>query len=361
MRQQVLRVIPVLFLGTTLGGTATGAEPTAISIQHRPGVCFAVGQHARIEAAVEAAVEVETAQVFFHGADSTHWYAVDMQREGNAWVAALPRTAEGAERFAYYIAVQAGEARARAPRSSAYIVDLSPSCAGMRLPVADEGPKTLGVGPLAPRAPEGFDVADVEAFVETGPGQPSPTVSAGPAGPMVVIPFKRVRLSTVPPPNQGVERLEENGRSVTFRPDEGGEPLTRTKPGRFLHGEIESLEGDHLVLALAGGRKVVVRRQDLVTLEARQPGSPGRGIVGSLAGIAGGLLFTTLACVSIDDVCNSTTPFWLGAGAGAAIGAVAGGAPEWKGISLVPQRSGPVSLRLQPARAGAAVALDVRF
>jgi hypothetical protein len=295
----------ILFCRAVCVMGAGAPQAPAPLVEHRPGVGFSTGISPRIEARLLGGPESESAQVSFHAEESPHCCGVAMRREGEV-------------------------------RS---------------LAVAERGPQTLSVGPSTPRVPEGFDLSGVEASVEAQSEElPAAPLPADPHPPLVIVPFKQVRLATVPPPPDRAQWLAETDRSVTLASDSEGETVTRTKKGRLLYGEVEALED---------GGKAVVRQEDLVRLEGRQPGSTARAVVGGLTGLAGGFLLAAL--VSINADVDVPALFWLGSGLGAAAGVAAGGAPDWREASLVPQRAGQVSLQLRPARRSAALALSVRF
>jgi hypothetical protein len=196
---------------------------------------------------------------------------------------------------------------------------------------------------------------DVSAADGTSAAQQNPPMDA-----MLILPFKEVRLKTVPPLTGSAKLLHQDGTTVTVELEDGGEPVTRTKPEHYLHGEVEAIEGDRLVLSVKGGSTVAVRQSDVMSIESRHPASPGRAVVGGLVGVAGGFLAAVLGCATVDGFCDSTVPLWVGTVTGMAIGAGAGAAPDWKPASVVPKRR--VGLSLQPKRGGgAAAALTLEF
>ncbi len=334
---------------------AANAEDEAIRIEHRSAPCFARGGHPRIEARIGPAGEVEQARLLFHASASASWYSVPMLRRGELWTASLPRPAAALERFAYFITAQGPGSRGRLPEVSAFIVDVATSCPGESLPAAERGPRTLSVPAGVPRQPAGFELEGIENFVES--------VAEADAAPPLVMPplglLSYVRLSTVPPPGETVARLREDRRSVTLRDGETGELLTLAKPGRTIEGRLQAVEGGTLVLLVKGGGTQRVRQRDLVELAVRHRGSPAMAVVGGLAGIAGGFLATGLTCITIEDLCHSALPIWIGTAAGAALGASAGGADDWESLPLA--HRGPVALTLAPKRTGVALGVRVAF
>ncbi len=360
-----------LAVAALLAIATTGRSDTAaLQIQHQSTPCFTPEHYPRIDATIEPADAVREARVVFHAVAAPYWYTVDMHREGDGWTAALPRLMADVSRFGYFItargraegATTSGpDLRGRLPEVSAFIVDVKEACPNGALPSSAQGPQMVGVSAGAPRAIAGFEVEGIQAFVENVE-EDVPAVQQAAPPPILTLaslPSSRVRIATLPPPQEKSAWLQEDGQSVTLKAEPEGEPLTRTKAGETLEGNLESLDGEMLVLSVHGLGRVVVRQQDVIGLEFRQPGSPTMGVVGGLAGIAAGFLTSALACVTIHDLCHSASPLLIGTTAGMVIGAAGAGASHWKTVPLLGKRT--VALALKPERAGAAVGLRVSF
>jgi len=240
--------------------------------------------------------------------------------------------------------------------SSSAVNDATPH-SGIRLAAAE--PSYSPDVPMAAGS-AGADARDIGALDVSAADGASAAQQNPPMDAMLILPFREVRLKTVPPLAGSAKLLHQDRTTVTVEPEDGGEPITRAKPAHYLHGKIEAIEGDRLVLSVEGGGKVAVRQSDIMSIESRHPASPGRAVVGGLVGVAGGFLAAVLGCATIDGFCDTTVPLWVGTVAGMALGAGAGAAPDWKPASVVSKRR--VGLLLQPKRGGgAAAALALGF
>jgi hypothetical protein len=126
-----------------------------------------------------------------------------------------------------------------------------------------------------------------------------------------------------------------------------------------IEGRLEAIEGGVLVLAVPGGGRVRVGERDITRLEVREGGSTARAVLGGLAGVSAGFVAALLVCISAHETCYDETPFMIGSALGAAIGVAAGGAPEWRSVSLWHGRS--LALTLGPRPRGAALGLSLSF
>ena len=317
----------------------TGAEAPARRIVHEPTPCAVAGAHPRIDARIEPERAGLQPTVAFHAEGSSQWYAVPMRRVEEAWMAVLPRPKSAGGRFSYFISV-AGAARGRLPEASAFIVDVAETCGAAGLPTSDQGPVEVRVPTGAALVPDGFEARGIERWLEQAAGETPPALrrqvvpSAFPA----LAPRSRLRVK------------------VLSRPEDAASTLLQ--PGPWLEGTLQAIEDDVLVLS-ARGDTIRVRAENLARLEVREPGSVAIGSVGALAGAAAGFLGTILVCVSLDDLCGSTTPLWLGTFGGAAIGGVLGGSPSWKPVTV--GHTYAVSLAVAPRSRGAAVGLSLAF
>jgi hypothetical protein len=317
-----------------------GAEAPALRIVHEPTPCAVAGAHPRIDARIEPDREGLQPIVAFHAEGSSQWYAVPMHRVEETWMAALPSPKAAGGRFSYFISVS-GAARGRLPEASAFIVDVAEGCGAAGLPTSDQGPVELRVPAGAALVPDGFEARGIEGWLEQAAGETTSDLrrqvvpSAFPA----LAPRSRLRVK------------------ILHRPEDAASTLVQ--PGAWLEGTLQAIEDDVLVLSARGDATIRVRAENLAGLEVREPGSVAIGSVGALAGAAAGFLGTILVCVSSDDVCGSTTPFWLGTIGGAAIGGVLGGSPSWKPVTIGHKYA--VSLAVEPRSKGAAVGLSLAF
>jgi len=88
-----------------------------------------------------------------------------------------------------------------------------------------------------------------------------------------------------------------------------------------------SIEGEALVSRGSGARAgCACPERNVASLEVRQGGSTGRGVVGGLVGLSAGFLGTILVCVTVDDVCHASMRSGLARALGTALGAAAGAA-----------------------------------
>jgi hypothetical protein len=351
-----------LALAGALAAGGAQAKADQLQIQHRSVPCALLGKHPQIEASIERAADVEAARVLFHSENATDWYSVPMHREGNAWVAALPRPKGEGSRFAYYISARSRGSQGRFPDASALIVDVSATCAEGGLPTSEHGPTELGVPAGAARMAPGFDTHDVTQFVESHTLEATPVPPAPPTrfGVTAVLPvplLSPVRITTAEPPSARIGVIGEDGRSITMDPHGTGKPVTWTKAGQRLEGRFESYDDDGaLVLRLSNAVRVRVRAEDLTSLEVRQPGSAALGTVGALVGTVGGLTGTAVICLAAHSC--SEAALLAGTVLGAGIGATAGAA-TWRPVVLGQHTA--IGLTLGPRRAGAAVGVRVAF
>lgn len=312
------------------GEPAEGAE---LRISHAPRSCVLSGQFARVEARLEPSSDAARARVLFRKDGEPLFYEVPMRREGELFVGVLPSPAAEATRIAYYLSAEAGTARARAPQSSVYLADVvATPCAEGAFPVSASGPAQVGVPAGAPQAPPGFERRGIAAFVALE-GEPASAAAPGRASsatPMAVAPIplgSKVRVITRP----GQQKRE---------------------------GRLASFDGETLSLETKDAAPVRIPRERLVSLEVREPDSPGMRVLGGLAGGVAGLAVTLLVCAS-GDSCDSVGVAWLGFGVGTAVGAAVTGGGGWKPVTLA--TAGPVALDLRPRPAGAGAELRVGF
>lgn len=324
------RLTALSILAAAVGAWTEGAE---LRVVHNPRPCILSGQFARIEARFEPASDAIRARVLFRRDGEARFYAVEMRREGALWVAVLPSPAPDTARVSYYISAAADGSRARAPASSAFLVDAGRTpCAEGALPVSATGPSEVGVPRGSPQGPPGFERRGIAAFVEAAEEEvPAVTPAPSTAGvpPLGVVPIalgSRVRVGT--------------------------------SPGNRQHeGKLVSLDGEALVLD-AEGSPVRIPRSQVTSLEVREKGSSGMRVLGGLAGAVAGLAVVALICASGDN-CESVGIAWAGLGVGAVAGAALTGRGSWKPVALA--SAGRVELDLRARPAGATVELRVGF
>lgn len=168
-----------------------------------------------------------------------------------------------------------------------------------------------------------------------------------------------IRIRTVAPSIVTGQVLTEKGGRVTKATPETEEPITLSKPEAFIRGRLLAIEDDYLLVRVDGGATARVRRADLVTVEYRTKGSDAMGVVGGLAGMAGGFVAALLTCVAVEDLCDSTAPLWLGMAAGGVLGAAGGSQGNWVPVPVLSR--GRVAVALKPASRGGSVGLRLSF
>jgi len=345
-----------------LAASGAQAEADELQIQHRSVPCALLDRYPQIEANIEPTADVDAARVVFHSENTTDWYWVPMRREGNAWVATLPRPKGEGARFAYYISARSRGSQERFPDAAALIVDVSATCAEGSLPTSEHGPAELGVPVGAPRMAPGFDTHDVSQFVESqaieaAPARPAPSTRFGVTAVLPVPLLSPVRITTAEPPAARIGVIRDDERSITMDVHRTGKPVTWTKAGQRLEGRFESYDDDGaLILRLSNAARVRVRAEDLTSLEVRQSGSAALGTVGALVGTVAGFFGTAVLCVAAHG--GNATVLLAGTALGAGLGATAGAA-TWKPVIL--GQHSTMALTLGPRRAGAAVGVRVAF
>jgi hypothetical protein len=324
------RLAALSILAAAVGAWAEAGE---LRVVHSPRPCILSGQFTRIEARFEPASDRIRAQVLFHRDGEAQFYAVEMRREGALWVAVLPSPAPDTARVAYFITGAAADgSRARAPASSAFLVDVGRTpCAEGALPVSATGPSEVAVPRGSPQGPPGFERRGIGAFVvaaedEVKAAAQSPAAGATPFGVVPIALGSKVRVGT----GTGKRQYE---------------------------GKLVSLDGEALVLD-AGGSPDRIPRSQVMSLEVREKGSSGMRILGGLGGAVAGLAVVALICASGDN-CESVGIAWAGLGVGAVAGAALTGGGSWKPVALA--SAGRVELDLRGRPAGATVELRVGF
>jgi hypothetical protein len=323
------RLAAPLILAAAVGAWAEAGE---LRVVHSPRPCILSGQFTRIEARFEPASDGIRARVHFHRDGETPFYAVEMRREGALWVAVLPSPAPDTTRVAYFITGAADGSSARAPASSAFLVDVGRTpCAEGALPASATGPSEVAVPRGSPQAPPGFERRGIGAFVvaaqdEAPAAAPSPAAAATPLAVLPVALGSKVRVGT-------------------------------GTGNRQYEGKLVSLDREALVLD-AEGSPVRIPRSQVMSLEVREKGSSGMRILGGLGGAVAGLAVVALICASGDN-CESVGIAWAGLGVGAVAGAALTGGGSWKPVALA--SAGRFELDLRPRSSGAAVELRVGF
>ncbi len=347
-------------LALTLGFThsARSESPVQLTIEHAAGTCAVAGVWPQIEARVSPPEKVRGVRVLFHATDSGHWYSVDMRKDGETWIAPLPRPKSETARLAYFVAASGEATSARLPETSAFVVDVQDACGSGALPRAEKGPVYLGLVRNAPRTAPGFDTEGVQAYLEGVMDDP-PTSSNNPWGEGWLLPSDaRVRVRTVSPSIVKGTVVFSDKRSVTTTVPNDVEVVTLAREGEVLEGTIWGAEGNVVLLWVDGESPVRIRHSDIVRMEYYKNGSTGRGIVGGLAGMGAGFLTAVLVCVST-DACNSSTALWGGLFLGGALGWAAGGAGGWEPIPVLTQKR--VALAVKRVPGGGMVGVRVTF
>jgi hypothetical protein len=188
------------------------------------------------------------------------------------------------------------------------------------------------------------------SFAEAG----EPTLAAG----------TRIRVQTDVPPwteAKGVrevpgEVLHQDEDSLTFRPKDGGEPLTGTKKGGWLIGELVSSDEQYLVLRRPGTGDLLRVPTGLVSrVQVSKGGSRGRSA--GMGAIFGACVLGLMMAAS--DWEPKELAVGMGVGAGAAFGGMLGAAGGGEGWA--PTSTTRLRIAVAPQRGGLGARVTLRF
>ena len=122
-----------------------------------------------------------------------------------------------------------------------------------------------------------------------------------------------------------------------------------------IDGRLRGIDAGVITLATGGEDPVQIPLEDIVTLELGHSDT-GRGILGGLAGAAGGLAIGAMICAT-SNVCDSTMPLWISMMGGATLGAAAGSRTVWEPVTLFDGHAA-IQLGARPSGGTAGVAFS---
>ena len=173
-----------------LGGlvlVGLGAVPAvhAPEIDHKAVGCVVAEQFPRLEARLIPVDSVGRARIFFRTEGGPSWYAVAMKREGDVFLAALPKPKKSLKQFHYYVEV--ADKAAATSRTEEYATDVVAAAGGcskgMMAGVMSAASILLEVPAGAAAIPVGFSSAGVVAAGSTAAaGAGGAAVSSGGGG-----------------------------------------------------------------------------------------------------------------------------------------------------------------------------------
>ena len=154
--------------GLVLLGLSARAVHSA-EIDHKAVGCVVAEKFPRLEARLIPADAVGRARVFFRTGSGPAWYAVAMKREGDMFVAALPKPKKSLKQFQYYLEVaDKAMATSRTEEYATNVVAGPGGCSkGMMAGVMSAASILLEVPAGAAAIPVGFSSAGVVAAGST--------------------------------------------------------------------------------------------------------------------------------------------------------------------------------------------------
>jgi len=154
--------------GLVLVGVAVLTAPAVVQateIDHKAVGCVVAEHFPRLEARLNPADSVGRARIFFRTEGGPSWYAVAMKREGDVFLAALPKPKKSLKQFHYYVEV--ADKAAATSRTEEYATDVvsgTGGCSkGMMAGMMSVASILLEVPVGAAAIPVGFSSAGVVA------------------------------------------------------------------------------------------------------------------------------------------------------------------------------------------------------
>jgi len=174
--------------GLVLLGVAVLGAPAVVQateIDHKAVGCVVAEHFPRLEARLNPADSVGRARIFFRTEGGPSWYAVAMKREGDVFLAALPKPKKSLKQFHYYDEV--ADKAAATSRTEEYATDVVAAAGGcskgMMAGVMSAASILLEVPAGAAAIPVGFSSAGVVAAGSTAAaGAGGAAVSSGGGG-----------------------------------------------------------------------------------------------------------------------------------------------------------------------------------
>ena len=158
--------------GLVLLGVAVLTAPAVVQateIDHKAVGCVVAEHFPRLEARLNPADSVGRARIFFRTEGGPSWYAVAMKREGDLFLAALPKPKKSLKQFHYYVEV--ADKAAATSRTEEYATDVvsgTGGCSkGMMAGMMSVASILLEVPVGAAAIPVGFSSAGVVAAGST--------------------------------------------------------------------------------------------------------------------------------------------------------------------------------------------------
>ncbi len=143
---------------TLPSGNVQGARPLRIRTA-RPA-CFVAAGFPVVRALIEPYETVESARVFFRPEAYPLWYQVPMRRDGEGFIAVLPKPRPSAQRVHYFVEATApGHPQARGQQHVVPVVEEAAQCTGAPGETAETAAVAVRVpkgAPMVPPVPPGF-------------------------------------------------------------------------------------------------------------------------------------------------------------------------------------------------------------
>lgn len=188
MKLRLPLLLPILLVAGAsrdlLAQVVTG--PDTIRIDHQGVGCVVAEQHPVFEAALSPADKVGAARLFFRARGDPYWYAVEMERRGEAFLGILPKPKRNLAGFDYYIDVTGTNLESSRTQEYSPRVAAGPgACRDTRMAgVLASAPVRVILpagSPGTALVPAGFSAEGVTAVAAPGAGASGAT-AAGAAG-----------------------------------------------------------------------------------------------------------------------------------------------------------------------------------
>jgi len=194
--------------GLVLVGLAAVPAVHATEIDHKAVGCVVAEQFPRLEARLIPVDSVGRARIFFRTEGGPSWYAVAMKREGDVFLAALPKPKKSLKQFHYYVEV--ADKAAATSRTEEYATDVVAAAGGcskgMMAGVMSAASILLEVPAGAAAIPVGFSSAGVVAAGSTaaaGAGGAAASSGGGGLSTAATAPRPPTITPVLRPPPQG--------------------------------------------------------------------------------------------------------------------------------------------------------------
>ena len=138
-----------LIVALTLGGVPAPAQDpppsiesgaTTLSVDHDPVSCMVANEYPRIDACLIPEPSVQAGRVYFHSAQGSEFYYVEMQLEAGCYVGTLPRPNLDAGPVTYYVEGLGRDfTQTQTSETAATVVEEEGDCRGKVAAVAPVG------------------------------------------------------------------------------------------------------------------------------------------------------------------------------------------------------------------------------